>query len=325
MPTVMLSHALYRDGMQLLEQNADVIVANTSHFEEVLSDLQRCDGLIIRVGRIGRDLMEKCPNLKVISRPGVGVDNVDVSAATELGIPVVIAPGTNARSVAEHAVALAYAITKNVSESFSETAKGDFNIRNKYMAVEWENRKAGVIGFGNIGRIAARLFSRNDLEVHVYDPYVKRPDVEKLGYVYHDELEDCLSACSLFSLHMPSTASTRGMFGKKQFDAMPDGSFLINCARGDIVDEDAFYEALKSGKLAGGAVDVLKSEPMDPAGKLFTCPNFIATPHMAALTQESSARTSLLTARGTLAVLNGERWDKVANPNVYCHPRWNKN
>ena len=325
MPTVMVSHPLYRDGMQLLEQNADVIVAGTSKFEEVFSDLRRCDGLIIRVGQIGRELMEKCPNLKVISRPGVGVDNVDIEAATELGIPVVVAPGTNARSVAEHAVARTSALTKNAPASFSETAKGNFDIRNKYMAVEWEKRRVGIIGFGNIGRIAARLFSRNDLEVHVYDPYVKRLDAERLGYAYHDKLEDCLSACSLFSLHMPSTPSTRGMFGKKQFDAMPDGSFLINCARGDIVDEDAFDEALKSGKLAGGAADVLESEPMDPAGKLFTCHNFIATPHMAALTQESSARTSLLTARGTLAVLNGEKWDKVANPGVYRHPRWNKN
>ncbi len=322
MSTIMLSHALYRDGMQLLEQNADVIVADTSDFRKVLSDLEKCDGLIIRVGRMDRDLMEQCPKLRVISRPGVGVDNVDIKAATERGIPVVIAPGTNARSVAEHAIALTYAITKNVVESNAQTAKGNFDIRNKYMAIELEHHKVGVIGFGNIGRIAAGLFFRNDMEVHIFDPYVNRETVEKYGYIYHEQLEDCLAVCNVLSLHMPSTPETRGMLGPKQFDAMKDGCFLVNCARGDIVDEDALYQALNSGKVVGAAVDVMGSEPMDPANKLFACPNFIATPHMAALTQESSARTSYLTAQGTLAVLRGEKWDKVANPEAYRHSRW---
>ncbi len=322
MPTIMLSHALYDDGMQLLREHADVIVADTSDFWKVLTDLQKCDGLIIRVGKIDRELMERCPKLRVISRPGVGVDNVDMKAATELGIPVVIAPGTNARSVAEHAIALTYTITKNVVESCAQTAKGNFGIRNQYRAIELEHHKVGVIGFGNIGRITAGLFSRNDMEVHVFDPYINQETVEKCGYVYHGQLEECLSACSVVSLHMPSTPETRGMFGKKQFDAMQDGCFFVNCARGDIVNEDALYEALNNGKVAGAAVDVLESEPMDPASQLFTCKNFIATPHMAALTRESSARTSSLTAQGTLAVLRGEKWDKVANPEVYHHTRW---
>lgn len=322
MPKIMLSHALYKDGMELLQKNSETVVANTGNFEEVLPQLQQCDGLIIRVGKIGKDLIEKCPNLKVISRPGVGVDNVDLKAATGHGIPVVIAPGTNARSVAEHAVALTYAITKNVLESHEQTTAGNFNVRNLYRAIELEHQKIGIIGFGNIGRIAARIFAGNDMDVHVYDPFVKREIAEQSGYVYHESLEECLAACRIFSLHMPSTPQTRGMIGRDQFKVMQDGSFLVNCARGDIVDEDALFDALQSGKVAGAAADVLASEPMDPKSRLFTCPHFIATPHMAALTKESSSRTSLLTAMGTLAVLKGEKWDKVANPEVYSNPRW---
>lgn len=324
MHRIMLSHELYKDGMKLLRENAEVVVADTADIASVLTELQKCDGLILRVGNISGDIIRQCPSLKVIARPGVGVDSVDVKTATALGIPVVIAPGTNARSVAEHAVALAYAITKNVVESHGETAKGNFGIRNKYAAMEWEGHNTAIIGFGNIGRMTAGLFARQDMKIHVYDPYVKRKDVEACGYVWHEKLNECLAVGDIISLHMPSTEETRGMIGKDQFSVMRKGSFLINCARGDIVDEAALYLALTEGPLAGAAVDVMQKEPIDPRNKLFECANFIATPHMAALTQESSARTSRITAEGTLAVLAGERWKNVADPEVYRHEKWLK-
>lgn len=321
--TVLMSHALYETGMNLLRDNADVIVANNSDMKAIINDLKKADGLILRVGRITREIMEQCPNLKVIARPGVGVDNVDLEAATELGIPVVIAPGTNKRSVAEHAVGMAYAITKNIVESHKETAEGNFNIRNKYMAIELEQHHVGIIGFGNIGKETAKIFANNEMQVHVYDPFVKQETVEKgYGYIYHAELADLLQVCDVISLHMPSLPETKGMLNAERFAQMKDGIFIVNCARGDIIDEEALYEALKSGKVAGAAVDVLCSEPMDIKSKLFTLPNFIATPHMAALTKESADRTSRLTVEGTLAVLRGEKWDKVANIEVYQHKRW---
>lgn len=324
--TVLMSHALYETGMAVLKENAEVIVANNSDMQAVLDDLKKADGLILRVGRITREIMEACPNLKVIARPGVGVDNVDMQAATELGIPVVIAPGTNKRSVAEHAVGMAYAITKNIVESHTETSKGNFNIRNKYMAIELEQHHVGIVGFGNIGRETAKIFANNEMKVHIYDPFVAKEVVEEeYQYAYHADLSDLLKVCDVISLHMPSLPETRGMLNTERFAQMKDGIFIVNCARGDIIDEDALYEALKSGKVAGAAVDVLCSEPMDTSSKLFSLPNFIATPHMAALTQESADRTSRLTVEGTLAVLRGEKWDKVANKEVYQHKRWQEN
>lgn len=321
--TILMSHALYETGMELLHKNANVIVANNSDMSTIINDLKKADGLILRVGRITREIMEQCPNLKVIARPGVGVDNVDLQAATELGIPVVIAPGTNKRSVAEHAVGMAYAITKNIVESHKETSEGNFNIRNKYMAIELEQHHVGIVGFGSIGKETAKIFSNNEMHVHVYDPFMSQEVVEKEHhYIYHAELADLLSACDVISLHMPSLPETQGMFNAERFAQMKDGIFIVNCARGDIIVEEAFYEALKSGKVAGAAVDVLCSEPMDINSKLFTLPNFIATPHMAALTKESADRTARLTVEGTLAVLRGEKWDKVVNPEVYQHKRW---
>lgn len=322
MSVVLLSHRLYEDGMAVLEQGARTVVADSSDLRNNLDLVKQADGIVLRVGRIGRDLMEICPNLRVISRPGVGVDTVDVAAATELGIPVVVAPGTNLRSVAEHAVALIYAITKNVCESHEKTAKGKFGIRNKYAAIELMGKRVGIAGFGHIGKETARICRNNDMEVSVYDPFVPAEVVEKLGYTHEPELNGLLTTCDILSLHMPATEETRNMCGAAQFAAMRPGAFLVNCARGEIVDEAALFDALSSGRLAGAALDVMADEPMNKDNKLFSLPNLIATPHMAALTRESASRTSKLTAEGTLAVLRGERWPHVANPQVYQHPRW---
>lgn len=324
MAVVLLSHRLYEDGMEILEKNAETIVADNSDLHAVLSDLQKADGLILRVGKIGRDIIEACPNLKVISRPGVGVDNVDMEAATEYGIPVIIAPGMNKRSVAEHAVALTYTLTKNVFESHKETAKGNFNIRNKYAAIELENHNVGIIGLGNIGAETAKIFLGNGMRVFAYDPYVSTEKMEALGCIRVEQLHELLSICDVISLHVPATPETKNLLDEAAFSAMKDGIFVVNCARGDVVDEQALYNALKSGKVAGAASDVLQSEPMDPESPLFTLQNFIATPHMAALTKESASRTSKMTVEGTLAVIRGEQWPHVANPDVYQHPRWSQ-
>jgi len=322
MATVVLSHELYKDGMAFLNSRVKTIVADSSHLDEKLSLMQEADAVILRVGTIKGELMKACPNLKVIARPGVGVDTVDVKSATELGIAVVISPGTNLRSVAEHAVGLLYALSKNVLESHLETSQGNFGIRNKYAAIELKGKRLGILGFGNIGREAAKIFKNNEMEISVYDPFVDQSTVEALGYTYEPSLSSMLPDCDVISLHMPLTPETRGMLGREQFGKMKKGLLLINCARGDVIDEDALFDALSSGHLAGAAVDVMKQEPMNRDNKLFTLNNFIATPHMAALTQEGASRTSLLTAEGVLAVLGKQDWPYVYNPEALKHPRW---
>jgi D-3-phosphoglycerate dehydrogenase len=217
-----------------------------------------------------------------------------------------------------------YTITKNVVESHHETKHGNFAIRNKYMAIELLDHNVGIIGFGNIGKETAKICSGNGMKVYVYDPFVKRETVTASGYIFVTDLHEILSVSDIISLHMPLIPSTRKMFGVKEFQAMKEGIFIVNCARGEIIDEAALYEALTSGKVAGAAVDVMEAEPMDPHHQLFSLSNFLATPHMAALTRESASRTSQLTVRGALAVIRGEKWPHVANREVYRHPRWGK-
>lgn len=319
---IVLSHALYKPGMDALSGNADVIIPNNGDSDEIIDELKKADGFILRIGKIDRKAIEACPNLKVITRPGVGVDSVDVKAATEHGIPVVICPAANFHAVAEHTLALIFALSKNLLESVEENKKGNFSIRSKYAAVELAGKTLTVLGFGHIGREVARLSSVIGMKICVYDPYVKKEDIESLGYVYYNDLDDAVVKGDFVTVHMPSMPATRGIIGKKQFEEMKKTSFIINCARGDIINENDMTEALINGEIEGAGLDVLNDEPMKPDHPLMKMPNAVLTPHMAAQTQETTAKTVLMAVEGTLAVLRGEKWPNVCNPEVYKHPKW---
>ncbi len=322
MSKILLTHAIYENGMGILRKNDEVVVLDKTMNHDTLEDLKQADGLILRIGKVDRQMIEACPNLKVIARPGVGVDTIDVKAATENGIPVVVAPGANVQSVAEQTLMMALLLAKNFSESFEETKKGNFSIRNKYASVEILGKTIGVIGFGVIGRAVAKICKSVGMEVCIYDPFVTEADVSEFGYGWSGDLHEVLGKADFITLHVPSTPQTRNLLGKKELEAMKKGAFLVNCARGDLVDEDALYEVLKSGHLGGAAEDMMVEEPMNPDHKLFELKNFIVSPHMAALTKESGYRTGEMTAEGVLAVLRGEKYPNVVNKEVYDHPRW---
>ena len=323
MKKVVFSHPGYEDAMRRIGEVATVVCKDSSNTESFLADMKDADGIVLRMGRVTREMIEQCPKLAVLGRPGVGLDIFDVQAATEHGIPIVISPGANVQAVAEHTMALLYAVTKNLMESCNEVRNGNYFIRNKGVAVDLKGRRVGVTGFGAIGKVVAKVMRQNDLEVSVYDPFTKKEDAEALGYAYESSLEALLASADIITLHLPSLPETKGMIGKKEFGMMKKGMFIINCARGDIIDEDALYGAMVDGIVAGAGVDVMADEPMNPKHPLFTLPNFIATPHMAALTQESHHNMGSMLADGVIAVLSGKRWPYVGNPQVYDHPRWN--
>jgi D-3-phosphoglycerate dehydrogenase / 2-oxoglutarate reductase len=322
MHKVLLSHKLYPDGMAALAGKVETIITNNGKSDEIIDTLEQVDGFILRIGRIDGKAMRRCPKLRVIARPGVGVDNVDVATATEFGIPVVIAPRANSRSVAEHTLALIFAVAKNIVDSDVETRKGNWNVREKYAAVELLGRSVGVVGFGNIGRETAKLASACGMPVGVYDPFVARADIEAAGYRHYGDVIDLLRDSDIVALHMPSTAETRHLIRRETLALMKPTAYVINCARGEIIDEDALFDALSTGKLAGAGLDVLLEEPMKAGHKLFALPNVVVTPHLAAQTREATARGVVMAAEGTLAVLAGERWPHVVNPAAYNHPRW---
>ena len=322
MNKIVISHPLYRDGMALLEGKAEIVITNDGDSDRILDSLIDADAYILRIGKIDRKAIERCEKLKVITRPGVGYDSVDVQAATERGIPVVLCPAANARAVAEHTVALLLACAKNIVESVNETKAGNFGIRNRYAAVDIVDKMLVVLGFGNIGRQVAKLCAALDIKVGVFDPFVKRETAEEMGYVYFENMLDALAAADFVSLHMPSMPSTRGMIAAEQFKAMKPTAFFLNAARGDVVNEPALIAALKNGEIAGAGLDVLVEEPFPADHPFMTMPNVVLTPHMAAQSQETVSKLVTMAAEGTLAVLRGEKWPYVANPEVYDHPRW---
>ncbi|MGE5631034.1 MAG: hydroxyacid dehydrogenase [Caulobacteraceae bacterium] len=322
MYNIVLSHALYKPGMEAIEGKANVIIPNNGDSDVILGQLKEADGFILRIGKIDRKAIEACERLKVITRPGVGVDNVDVAAATEKGIPVVICPAANSRAVAEHTLALLFAVSKNIVESDNETRKGNFGIRNKYAAVEVQGKTISILGFGNIGKELARICLGIGMKVLVYDPFVTVETASAMGCSHSTDLMEAIAAGDYVSLHMPSIPQTKGLIGKAQFEIMKPTAYFLNCARGDIVNEAALVEALKNGVIAGAGVDVLVDEPMKADHPLMQFANCIVTPHMAAQTQETTRNVVLMAVEGTLAVLRGEKWPHVCNPEAYQHPKW---
>ena len=324
MAKVVISHRLHDDGMAVLEKaGADVVITNSGKPEDMLPELLDADGLIIRIGSIDRETMLKCKNLKVIGRPGVGVDDVDVEAATELGIPVVIAPGANTRSVAEHAMAMIFACAKDMVRCDKEMRKGNFAIRSEYKAYELNGKVLGLIGCGHIGNILAEMATGIGMKVLVYDPFVKAEVVEAKGYGYRVEMEDILKEADVVSIHTPLTPKTKNMIGEKELKLMKSTGILINCARGGIINEEALCKALSENWIHSAATDVVVHEPISVDDPLFMYENIIVTPHMAGQTKEAASGVATMAAEGVMAVINGQKWDKVCNPKAYEHPRWN--
>lgn len=325
MKKVVISHRLHDDGMAVLEKaNVKVAITNNGEPKAMLPELLDAEGLIIRIGSIDRETMLAAKNLKVIGRPGVGVDDVDVEAATELGIPVVIAPGANTRSVAEHAFAFMFAAAKDMIRSDKELRKGNFNIRSSYKAFELYGKTLGLVGYGNIGSILAKMSASIGMNVVVYDPFIKPEVIEKEGYQHETDLNAALKIADVISLHVPLTPKTKHLIGTAELAVMKSNAILINCSRGGIIDEIALAKALENNQIHTAATDVFSNEPVTADEPLFQYDNIIVSPHMAGQTKEAASGVATMAAEGVIAVMNGQRWPKVCNPKAYEHPRWNK-
>lgn len=322
MTNVVITQRLHEKGMELLEKHARAVVAETGEPRKLDPFLSDADGLIIRIGSIDREGLLAAKNLKVLGRPGVGVDDVDVATCTELGIPVVIVPGANTQSVAEHGMMLMFALAKDLLRSDRETRRGNFGIRSSYKAYELQGRTLGLIGGGAIGSAFGRMAAGIGMNVTVYDPFLTKEAVEAKGWAYAADLDALYTTVDVVSIHVPLTDQTRNMIGERELGLMKPGAILINCARGGIVDEDALCRALKENRIHGAGVDVLMQEPFDTASPLMALDNFLVTPHMAGQTQEAASGVAVGAVEGVLAVINGEKWPKVCNPAAYEHPRW---
>jgi D-3-phosphoglycerate dehydrogenase len=287
-------------GVDLLREHFDVDVDRDSDLAEIIGHY---DGIVIRSAtKLTKDLIDRADRLKVIGRAGVGVDNVDVDAATRRGIVVANAPESTVISAAEHTVGLLLALSRNIPQAHAALAEGRWE-RSRWGGVELSGKTLGVLGFGRIGQQVARRALGLELRVVAYDPFVSKERFRELGVDRADTADELYAAADFVTLHLPLTDETRGSIGADVFATMRDGVRIVNAARGELVDEDALLDALRSGKVAAAALDVFSAEPY--SGPLLELENVVATPHLAASTEEAQDRAGVIVAEQIVAALEG--------------------
>jgi D-3-phosphoglycerate dehydrogenase len=301
---------LYEDmdetGKALLKEKAEIFFASSLEENSLIKAVREVNGIIIRAnGKVSRRLMESAPKLKVVGRHGVGVENIDLQAATEKGIWVVNTPDANDISVAEHFFGLALILSKMLKKADIALREGRWGARYEYTGNELHGKTLGILGFGRIGRAVGRIgYKGFDMRVLYYDA-VQYEETEKELKARKASLDEVLSQSDYISVNLPMLPETKGILGKKEFGLMKPSAFIINLARGPIWDEKALYQVLKEGKIAGAASDVYEVEPATKDHPLLRLENFVGTPHMAAHTEEALRRMSLV-AEDVIRVLEGK-------------------
>ena len=309
MHKVLLSERIDESGLRLLAQSKAEVTISPEPTEEAIADLiADADALIIRTaGKVTRQTIQRAERLKVISRTGGGLNNVDVEAATECDIVVCGVKGPQDRPVAEHSVFLMGALAKQFFYLDAQVRKGNFLSRKEYRPQGLSGKRVGLIGLGRIGRLVAEICTRAfRMEVWAYDPFVTAETLASDDVVLKKDMTEVVRTADFLSLHVPLTEQTKGLMGSAQFELMKPGAFLINTSRGEVVQEAALVDALKNQKIAGAGLDVFENEPPDVGNPLFQMQNVIATPHSAALTKEVVAQLAQGSAENVLNVLGGK-------------------
>jgi D-3-phosphoglycerate dehydrogenase / 2-oxoglutarate reductase len=265
-------------------------------------------GVIVRMGRFDAAAMDAAPSLKVISKHGVGVDNIDVEAATERGIPVMVASGANAISVAEHTIALLLAVTKQIVPLDASMRAGRWE-KPGFVGRELAGTKVGLVGFGAIAQHAARFARGLGLDVTAFDPFADQATFEEAGVARHESVDVLIENSDIISLHCPLTPETRHLLNETRIRKAKRGVTIVNTARGGLIDEAALLLALRDGHIAGAGLDSFETEPPRVDHPFWGERNVVVTPHVAGVTAEASARVSVEAVRNVLAVLEGGEVD----------------
>ncbi len=304
---VLLYEDMREEGKAVLKEKSDLFFAKRLDEDSLIHQVQEMDGIIIRAnGRVSRKIIDSAPRLKVIGRHGVGVENIDLEAATEKGIWVVNTPDANDLSVAEHFFGIALILSKMLKKgekAFRE--EGRWEVRYQYIGNELHGKTLGILGFGRIGKAIGRIGSRGfNMRVLYYDT-LRFEEVEKELGAVKTSLEEIFIQSDFISINLPMLPQTKGIVGEKEFRMMKPTAYIINLARGPIWDEKALCRVLKEGRIAGAGADVFEVEPAPKDHPLLQLENFFGTPHMAAHTEEALKRMSLV-AVDVLRVLEGK-------------------
>ena len=315
---VLVVQPIHGAGMRLLTEAFDVQLAPDFSVPTLAREVVDCAALLVRSAPIPASVIEAGVLLRIISCHGVGVDKIDVPAALRRGIPVAITPYANTVSVAEHTFALMLALAKRIIEYDGATRAGKFAIRNTHQAVDLNGKLLGVLGMGRIGSMVCRKArAAFDMEVLAYDPFVSTETIEQAGARPVRTILELIANADILTIHVPYTPETRGLIGAAEFRQMKPDTFLINTARGPIVDESALAYALNERQIAGAALDVYDPEPPDVNNPLLRLSNVVLTPHSASLTAEGVVRLATQSAQAIVDIFEGRRPVAVVNPEVF--------
>lgn len=312
-PTVLVAEKLGEAGLDLLRTFANVDCSYNLSSEELCTKISLCDALVVRSGtKVTREVFERSGGrLKVVGRAGVGIDNVDLSAATEHGCLVVNAPTANTIAAAEHGIALLTAMARNIAQADASVKAGKWQ-RSKYVGVSLVGKTLAVMGFGKVGSEVARRAKGLGMHVIAHDPYAPAERARAIG-VDLVTFEEALSLADFISLHMPLTPATLKMFDDEAFSKMKKGVRIVNVARGGVIDEDALVRALDSGIVAQAALDVFTEEPPSKDSRLVLHENVTATPHLGASTTEAQEGVAIEVAEAVIGALRGELASTAVN------------
>ncbi len=301
---VLVKEKIGDSGVALLQRHFDVDLGLDWDDEELAQRIGEYHGILIRSAtKLTAELIGKATNLRAVGRAGVGVDNVDVEAATKRGIVVANAPQSNVVTAAEHTLALLLALARNIPQAHASLIAGKWD-RSKYSGVELYEKTLGIVGFGRIGQLVAARARGFQMRVLAFDPFVSAERYRELGVEKAENSEEIYAQADFITIHLPKTDDTKNWLNAQAFAQMRDGVRILNVARGGLVDEAALKEALDSGKVAGAALDVFPTEPMTE-NPLFGSPGVIVTPHLGASTAEATDRAGFQSAEQVVAALTG--------------------
>ncbi len=302
----LLYEEIHEEGKSLLREKGEIVFASSIEEDSLINEVKSVDAIIIRAnGKVTRRIIDHAPKLKVIGRHGVGVENIDLEAATEKGIWVVNTPEANDLSVAEHFFGLTLMLSKKLKKADIALREGRWQARYEYIGNELHGKTLGILGFGRIGKAIGRTgYKGFDMKVLYYDT-IRYEEMEAEIHAEKVGLEELLRRSDFISINLPMLPETRHLIKEEEFMKMKPTAYIINLARGPIWDEKALYKVLKEGMIAGAGADVFEIEPTPKDNPLFELDNFIGTPHMAAHTEEALRRMSLV-AEDVIRVLEGK-------------------
>ncbi len=305
MMKVLIAEPIAEPGLDRLRTEVTVDVKTDLTREQLLEQIASYDALIIRSQtKADAELIERAPNLKVIGRAGIGLDNVDVDAATRHGIVVVNAPQSNVLSAAEHTIALLLSQARNIPAANASVAAGRWE-RERFEGVELHGKTLSILGLGRIGTLVAQRALAFGMRVVAFDPYVAKARAGQMGVELAPTLDDALRAADFVTIHLPKTSETAALIGAEQLALLKPTARIVNTSRGGIVDEDALAAAIKGGRLAGAALDVFAKEPPGHS-PLFDLDQVVLTPHLGASTEEAQSKAGASIAEQVLLALRGE-------------------